>query len=212
MARRSIRWTCPRRRSCCTRCRSGSGTITALAPGWLYAYVAPASGTGGALLNIAAGTEQMLQGAVSDVAFSGDGATVAWVDASRSPAHLFTEPVTQSAPAWSRSPNSAARPVTSRSISGGDEVAYLSTHTSGDHRTRGRPVAERYAACHPAGVESDPVVASPQVAIRSHSSRTRMVRSLMEQATVPGARDERRGPLIPGRELDAARFVEAQVG
>ena len=51
----------------------GSGTITALAPGGPYAYVAPASGTGGALLDVHAGTEQVLHGSTADVAFSGDG-------------------------------------------------------------------------------------------------------------------------------------------
>ena len=47
---------------------TGSGTITALAPGGAYAYISPASGTGGALLNVNTGALQPLHGAATDVA------------------------------------------------------------------------------------------------------------------------------------------------
>ena len=111
---------------------SGTGTITALASGGAYAYVAPPlSGTGGSLLDIAAGSERVLQGAATDVAFSGDGKTIAWVDGSGGQSRLLVEPVTQSDAASVSLPGSAA------SVSGvalnqaGGEVAYLMTDSSG---------------------------------------------------------------------------------
>ena len=110
---------------------AGSGTITALAPGGDYAYVAPASGTGGSLLNITAKTDQVLQGAVSDVAFSGDGSTVAWIDQSAQPARLLTEAVVQGAPAVITTPGSTAGPSGVALDLKGDEVAYVSTDSSG---------------------------------------------------------------------------------
>ena len=60
-------------------------------PGGTYAYVVPADGTSGSLLNCSTGAVQTLQGASHDVAFSGDGQTAAWIDGSSTPARLMTE-------------------------------------------------------------------------------------------------------------------------
>ena len=103
---------------------TGSGTITALALGGGYAYVSPAAGTGGALLNINTGAAQVLTGAVSDVAFSGDGTIVAWVDESAHPARILTERIargasTQAAPTVVSTPDTTATPQRRRARSDG---------------------------------------------------------------------------------------------
>jgi hypothetical protein len=191
---------------------SGSGTITALAPGGSFAYVAPTSGTGGALHNIDAGTDQTLQGAVTDVAFSGDGATVAWVDQSVQPARLLTETVGQSASAVVSIPDSAASPGGVALDFKGDEVAYLRTDTNG--------IAALVVAQLPSGTP---------LAIQSASNATQLTLSpggdqiafisntaggaSIEEATVPGAATRGSGELIPaGADRTLQRFVQAQVG
>jgi hypothetical protein len=191
---------------------SGSGTITELATGGAYAYVAPSSGTGGALLDIPTGTDQVLQGAVTDVAFSGDGTQVAWVDQSSTPARLLTETVGQSAPTVVSLPDATATPSEVALDMKGDEAAYLSTDVSG--------VAELAVAQLPSGtvlaVESPANAAqltlSPggnQVAFVSNTAGGASV----EEATVPGASAQMTGPQIPaGANATLQQFVQAQVG
>ena len=191
---------------------AGSGTITALAPGGAYAYVAPASGTGGALLNVTAKTEQVLQGAVSDVAFSGDGATVAWIDQSAQPARLLTEAVGQSTPAVISTPGATASPSDVALDLKGDEVAYLSTDSTG--------VAELVVAQLPSGTP---------LAIESPSNATQLTLSpvgdqiafisnnaggaSIEQAAVPGTTTKGNGQQIPvAADATLQHFVQAQVG
>jgi len=76
-----------------------TGTLTTLAPGGRFAYLAPPqeAGGGGRLLDVSTGKSRALSGSATDVAFSGDGATVAWVDHSQSPPRLETEPVDSAA-------------------------------------------------------------------------------------------------------------------
>ncbi len=191
---------------------SGSGTITALAPGGSFAYVAPASGTGGALLNIAAGTDQTLQGAMTDVAFSGDGATVAWVDVSVQPARLFTETVGQSAPAVVPMADSAASPSDVALDFKGDEVAYLSTDTSG--------IAALVVARLPSGtpLAIQPASNATQLTLSRGGDQIAFISNTaggasIEEATVPGAATTASGQLIPaGADRTLQRFVQAQVG
>ncbi len=64
-----------------------------LSPDGKFAYLAPQSGVGGELLNIAGGERQALAGSGRGVAFSADSSTVAWVDQSQAPAHLQTQSV-----------------------------------------------------------------------------------------------------------------------
>jgi Bacterial Ig-like domain len=191
---------------------SGSGTISALAPGGAYAYVAPASGTGGALLNVRAKTEQVLQGAVSDVAFSGDGATVAWIDQSAQPARLLTEAVGQGAPAVVSTPGATASPSDVTLDLKGDEVAYLSTDSTG--------VSELVVAQLPSGtplaIESpsnaSQLTLSPvgdQIAFISNNAGGASI----EQAAVPGTTTKGNGQQIPAAATATLQhFVQAQVG
>ncbi len=191
---------------------SGSGTITALAPGGAYAYVAPASGTGGALLNLTTKANQVLQGAVSDVAFSGDGATVAWIDQSAQPARLLTEAVSQGAPAVVSTPGATASPNDVALDLKGDEVAYLSTDSSG--------VSKLVVALLPSGtplaVES-PSNAS-QLSLSPTGDQIAFISSnaggaSIEQAAVPGTTTKGTGPAIPAAaNATLQHFVQAQVG
>ncbi|MFZ0130591.1 MAG: Ig-like domain-containing protein [Candidatus Dormiibacterota bacterium] len=190
----------------------GAGTITELASGGAYAYVAPSTGTGGSLLDIRAGTEQVLSGAGADVAFSGDGKTVAWVDESAQPARLLTEAVGQSAPTVVPMPDSSASPSDVTLDMNGDEAAFLSTNSSG--------VAELAIVQLPSGTvlavqspaNASQLTLSPggdQVAFVSNTAGGASI----EQATVPGTRSRANPPLIPaGANATLQRFVQAQVG
>jgi hypothetical protein len=191
---------------------AGSGTITALAAGGSYAYIAPSSGTDGSLLDVLRGTEQVLKGAAGDVSFSGDGATVAWIDESGHPARLLTETVGQNAPAVLPMPDSTASPSDVVLDGKGNEAAYISTDSSG--------IAELVVAQLPSGTP---------LAIESPSNATQLTLSAggdqvafisnsaggaaIEQATVPGANPNVSGPQIPpGANQTLQRFVQAQVG
>ncbi len=191
---------------------SGSGTITALAPGGADAYVAPATGTGGALLDVDARTNQVLPGAVADVAFSGDGKTVAWVDESSNPARVLTESVGQSAPVAVPLSDPSATPSDITLDQSGDEVAYLSTDSAG--------IAGLVVAQLPSGtvlaIES-PVNAS-QLTLSPHGDQIAFISNStagasIEQAPVPGSTSPASGPKIPpGANDTLQRFVQAQVG
>jgi hypothetical protein len=187
------------------------GTIMALDPGGAYAYVAPQSGSGGDLLNIATGSEQVLRGSVADVAFSGDGSTIAWADESTSQVRLFTEAVGQDAPA---SVNVLGPPVTLADITldqNGDEAAYLMTNAAGSTQLvvaqvpSGTPLAVATADNASALVLSP---AGDQVAFVSSNTDGAVV----ELAAVPGTKGAHTGaqpPAAAGSTLRA--FVDAQV-
>jgi dipeptidyl aminopeptidase/acylaminoacyl peptidase len=186
-------------------------SITALDPGGSYAYVAPISGTGGDLVNITTGTAQQLQGAVADVAFSGDGSTVAWVDESTSQARLFTEAVGQNAPASVSVLNPSAQLADVTLDIDGDEVAYLATASgsapqlvvaqlpSGTPLAVGSPASASSIAVSPGGDE---------IAFISNTAAGPVV----EEASVPGATAARVGAQIPAAANSTLHaFVEAQV-
>ena len=196
---------------------TGSGTITALALGGAYAYVSPATATGGALLNINTGTVQVLTGAVTDVAFSGDGTIVAWVDESAHPARILTESIahgasTQGAPMVVSTPDATATPSDIALDMAGDEIAYLSTGSASGAEL----VVAQLSSGTPLAVESpsnaSQITLSPpgdQVAFVSNSASGASI----EQATVPGATTKPHGPQIPaGANRTLQRFVQAQVG
>jgi Bacterial Ig-like domain len=189
---------------------AGSGTITALAPGGAYAYVAPAGNTGGSLLNIRAGTGQVLPGATTDVAFSGDGETIAWIDESAH--HLLTEAVGQSAPSMVPLPDRTATPTDVTLDLNGDEAAFLSTDSSGVAEL----VVVRLPSATVLGIGS-PANAS-QLTLSPGGDRIAFVSNTasgasVEQATVPGAKTKLNGEQIPAAANAALqRFVQAQVG
>jgi hypothetical protein len=196
---------------------NGSGTITALALGGAYAYVSPDSGTGGALLNINSGIAQILTGAVTDVAFSGDGTVVAWVDESAHPARILTESIahsasTQLAPTVVSTPDATATPSDVALDLTGDEIAYLSTGSAGTAEL----VVAQLSSGTPLAVES-PSTAS-QITLSPAGDQVAFVSSTangasIEQAIVPGATTKPHGPQIPdGANRTLQRFVQAQIG
>jgi len=191
---------------------TGAGTITALAPGGAYAYVAPVSGNGGELVNIGTGTGQVLKGAVMDVAFSGDGSTIAWVDESVNPARLLTEAVGQSAPDVLTMPDPTSSPSDVTLDQAGDEAAYLSTDSAG--------VAELVVAQLPSGttLAVGSAANAAQLTLAPGGDHIAFIANTasgaaIEQAPVPGATTKTLGPQIPAGANDTLqRFVQAQVG
>jgi Bacterial Ig-like domain len=190
---------------------TAAGTITALAPGGAYAYIAPANGGGGDLLNIAAGTTQVLHGAVSDVAFSGDGSSVAWVDESSSQARIFTEPVGQDAPVAVPTIDSSATPSDITLDQDGDEAAYLMTSPAASTQVVIAQLPGGTALAVGSAASASALVLSPagdQIAYLSDGANGPVV----EQAAVPGARSGRTGTQAPAAATSTLRaFVDAQV-
>jgi hypothetical protein len=190
----------------------GAGTIALLAPGGASAFVAPAPGaTGGQLLDIATGADQVLQGAASDVAFSGDGSTVVWVDESQSAPRLLVEPVTQNAPATVPSLEGTTTIADVTLDQDGDEIAYLVTDNTGTTQV----VAAQLPSGAPLVVGSpaspSALALSPggdQIAFISDNAAG----SSVELGAVPGAAAGHTGSRIPvAANSTLHAFVEAQV-
>jgi hypothetical protein len=189
-------------------------TVAKLDPGGAYAYVAPASGTGGSLLNIATRAEVVLQGSTTEVAFSGNGSTVVWADQSTSQTRFWTESVTQQAPASMSLLNPNATYTDLALDQDGDEAAYLMTPAS----DRGELVVAEVPSGTPLAIET--VTTSPtdlalspggdQVALLGTDSHGAF---LIQQAPVPGATAAHVAPGVPAAANSALHaFVEAQVG
>jgi len=188
---------------------TGGGTITALDSGGAYAYIAAANGGAGDLLNIAAGTNRVLHGAVANVAFSGDGSTVAWVDESTSPVRIFTEPVGQDAPAAVSVLDSSATLTDITLDRDGDEAAYLMTTGGSTQLVIAQLPGGTALAVGSAGNASALVLspAGDQVAYISDDTNGPTV----EQAAVPG-RAAHTGSQPPAAATSTLRaFVDAQV-
>jgi len=192
---------------------AGSGTITELAPGGAYAYVSPATGTGGSLVNVNTGSGPVLHGAASDVAFSGDGASVAWVDESTQPGRLFTEPLGQNAAAPVSMPDATATPSDVALDYRGDEITYISTGSTGVADL----VVAQLANATPLAVT--PISNASQLTLSPAGDEVAFVSTAaagatIEQATVPGtAKIQVNGPRIPDGANDTLQqFVQAQVG
>jgi Bacterial Ig-like domain len=192
---------------------SGGGTITALDPGGAYAYVSPGSGSGGALLNIDAGTAEVLQGSTGDVAFSGDGSTVVWSDGTTGQARLWMQQVSQNAPASVSVINPSAAIGDITVDQDGDEAAYLlSTSSSAQlvvaQLPSGTPLAVEPAAAPATGL----ALSAGGDQIGFLSSNGDGVAPSVEQATVPGATAAHAGPQIPPAANSTLHaFVDAQV-
>jgi len=91
--------------------------------------------------------DQVLRGSAADVAFSGDGSTVAWTDESTSQVRLFTEAVGQDAPASVSVPGfpvtlASARP---KSVSAGSSLA-SKKYTDSGRGPPAQPARTRSAA------------------------------------------------------------------
>ncbi|MGD0193366.1 MAG: Ig-like domain-containing protein [Candidatus Dormibacteria bacterium] len=192
---------------------AASGSIAGLVPGGTYAYVLPAAGTSGSLLHWSTGATQTLQGAATDVTFSGDGQTVAWIDASSSPSRLLTEAIGgQAAPTMLTLPDQTATPSDVTLDQNGKEAAYLSTSTAG--------VAELVVAQLPSGTPL--AIASPtdasQLTLSPGGDQLAFVSNGpagtgIEEAPVPGASAVHTGLQIPAdANTTLQQFVQAQVG
>ena len=189
---------------------TAGGTISALAPGGAHAYIAPANGSGGDLLNIAAGTTQVLHGAVADVAFSGDGSTVAWADESSSQVRIFTEPVGQDAPVAVPTVDSAGTPSDITLDQDGDEAAYLMSGAASPQVVVAQLPGGTALAVGSASSASALVLspAGDQVAYISDGANG----PAAEEAAVPGAKPTRTGTQPPAAATSTLRaFVDAQV-
>jgi Bacterial Ig-like domain len=191
-----------------------SGTITELGPDGAYAYVSAPSGTGGSLLNISTASEQVLQGAGSDVTFSDSGSSVAWVDETAQPARLFTEAVGQNAPVSVPLPDATASPSDVDLDQNGQEIAYISTDSAG--------VTELVVAQLPSGtpLAVSPISNASQLTLSPDGTDIAFVTTTasgganVEQAAVPGTtKTSVGGANIPDGANDTLQqFVQAQVG
>jgi hypothetical protein len=192
---------------------SSGGTVATLDPGGAYAYVAPASGTGGNLLDIATSAEVVLQGANTDVGFSGDGSTVVWADESTSQTRFWTESVLQQAPASMSLLNANATYSDIAVDEDGDEAAYLTTQPGKGTQL----VVAEVPSGTPLAVE--PVTSSPsELAVSPGGDRVALLGSgssgnlSVQAATVPGATAAHVAPGIPAAANSTLHaFVEAQV-
>ncbi len=192
---------------------ASSGTVGTLAPGGLYAYVLPANGAGGNLLDIATSAETVLQGSGTEVGFSGDGSTVVWADQSTTPTRFWTESVTQQAPASMSLLNANATYSDIAVDQDGDEAAYLMTLPSGvddlvvAEVPSGTPIAIEPVTISPTDVALSP--GGDQVALLGTDSNG-IVQA--QQASVPGATAAHVAPGIPAAANSTLHaFVEAQV-
>ena len=192
---------------------AGSGTISSLVPGGTYAYVVPADGTSGSLLNWSTGAVQTLQGASHDVAFSGDGQTAAWIDGSSTPARLMTEAVgSQATPTMLALPDTTATPSDVTLDQNGKEAAYLSTNTAGLSEVVVAQVPSGTALAIAPLTNVSQLTLSPagvQIAYVSTSASGASI----EEAPVPGASAVQTGSQIPAAaNTTLQQFVQAQVG
>jgi hypothetical protein len=187
---------------------AGSGSVVLLAPGAAYAYVGPAAGTGGELIALADGKARLLTGSARDVAFSGDGRSVAWVDRSGDRPRILSEPVDRDAPA-SVSILDPGADLSSLSLNhDGTVLAYALTPSIGS----GRLVIAQL----PSGA---PIAVGPEVSSATFSPNGGAIAfvtsassgSQAELAAIPGVSV---APLsaIPAAANDALHaFVDAQV-
>ena len=189
---------------------AGSGQVTAISNGGAYAYVAPASGTGGQLLNLAAGTTRLLEGAgASGVAFSADGKTIAWIDSSGAQPRLMTAPTDRDTPVSVTTLNPTAHINEVSLSSDGGAIAYTVSGASGPAQLvvaqlpSGAPLAvapDAHAAVFGAGAASISFIADVDGT------------ATLESATLPGASSGATPIQVPAAAsatLDA--FVDAQV-
>jgi hypothetical protein len=187
---------------------SSSSGVVSLVPGGAYAYVAPGAGAGGELLTLADGKGRLLAGSGHEVAFSGDGRSVVWVDTSGARARILTEPVDRDAPA-TISVLDPGGDLTSLSLSrDGTVLAYVLSSPAGSRRLviaqlpSGAPIA--------IGPEASSAAFSPSggaIAFVTPSSSG----SQLQLAAIPGFSVAQLSAL-PAAANDALHaFVDAQV-
>ncbi len=188
---------------------AGAGALQALSPDGTYAYLSPAAGTGGTLWNIASGATIPLTGAVSQVLFSGDGGSVAWVDQSAARPRLLLQPVDRAAPATVSTVDPGAGIQLDALSENGSEVAYTVT-------AAGAP-PQLVVAQAPSG---SPLATGPAATTAAFSSGGGSLALLVPQAggaqvelaSIPGAGATAGEASVPAAATDTLNaFVEAQV-
>lgn len=186
------------------------GSIAGLSPDGTFAYLSPSGAAPGRLLALNGGATTNLGGdqQATDVAFSGDGSTVAWIDRSATSAKLMTEPTGSGAAAAVSilDPGSGVGAIALNRD--GTQVAYGEVLTDGTGRLvvaqlpTGAPVA--------VGPGAIQVVFSPSrslLAARSASAQG----SSVALDRLPGAAPAT-GPAVPAVASQALHaFLDAQV-
>ncbi|HVC03266.1 MAG TPA: Ig-like domain-containing protein [Candidatus Acidoferrales bacterium] len=192
---------------------ASGGSVAKLDPGGAYAFVAPASGTGGNLLDIATDAEVVLQGSTTAVGFSGDGSTVVWADQSTSRTRFWTESVTQQAPASMSLLDGSATYGDIALDADGDAAAYLMTPPSQGTQVviaevpSGAPIAIEPVSFTPSGLALSP--GGDQIALLGSDSNGGLT---VQRAAVPGATAAHAAAGIPAAANSTLHaFVEAQV-
>lgn len=186
---------------------SPQGTVAALSPDGSSAYLAAGGGSSGRLFTLSGGKARTLSnaGAVSGVAFSGDGSTISWIDSASSPARLVTQPVAGNDGGAAVSLLDPGSQLGTIAIShDGGAVAY--TETLGDGSSKlvladvptGTPLAT--------GAAASALAFSPQ-----GDALALLQGSQVGLAHLPGATTAA-GPLVPAAASQALHaFLDAQV-
>jgi len=187
-----------------------TGSVTALAAGGRYAYVAPAQGTGGLLLDLGTGVSTPLSGSADDVAFSADGKTVAWVDRTQSSPKLRTEPTGSSTPLTVSTLYPSADLTQVALSADGGEIAYVA------HRHPGS--RQLVVAQLPSGAPLAIGAPVSDVVFAARGDRVGFITTeelgpTVETATVPGASaPNQTASGVPSAASTALHaFVDAQV-
>ncbi len=184
---------------------AGAGSVQ-LARGGRYAYLAPVSGSGGQLLDIASGATQPLPGSGPAVAFSDDGSTVAWEAPSGSPGRVETQVMGSSARVPVSTVDTSAR-VTILGLSpNGSEIAYVQQRPGG--------AASLVVAQLPSGA---PLAIGPAASTLAFGPGGRTLAlltpgSAVLRGTVPGGTQPTQSTSLPAAARTALQaFVDAQV-
>ncbi|MBV8528054.1 MAG: hypothetical protein JOZ75_07045, partial [Candidatus Dormibacteraeota bacterium] len=188
---------------------SAPGSIAGLSPDGAFAYLGPTGATPGRLLALNGGAVTNLSGdqQAADVAFSGDGATVAWIDRSATNPRLMTAPAGNGAGATVSILDAGSGLGALGLNRDGSQVGYDETLTDGT----GRLVVAQLPAGTPVaiGAPASQVAFSPNgnvLAVRAPSGQG----SSVSLDRLPGATTT--GPVVPAAASQVIHaFLDAQV-
>ena len=189
---------------------SAPGSIAALSPDGAFAYLSPSGATPGRLLDLHSAAVSSLAGdqQAADVAFSGDGSTVAWIDRSAANPTLLTSPAGSGASATVSILDPGSGLGTLALNRDGTQVAYDEVL----HDGTGRLAVAQLPAGSPIaiGAGAAQVVFSPggnTLAVRAASGQG----STVALDRLPGTATTT-GPVVPAAASQALHaFLDAQV-
>ena len=189
---------------------SAPGAIAALSPDGAFAYLSPSGATPGRLLNLHTAAVSSLAGdqQAADVAFSGDGSTVAWIDRSTSNPTLMAAPIGSGAAATVSILDPGSGLGSLALNRDGTQVAYDEVLADGT----GRLVAAQLPAGTPIaiGAGAVQVVFSPNGGVLAVRTATGQGSSVALDR-LPGAAATT-GPVVPAAASKALHaFLDAQV-